>query len=102
MALLKSKGYRQALTIGAVMDTAMNAGMGDDDSHHWGVEHLFKEAIAHTHSEQDFLGKFMELRLEYPTQNSGDMKKRVGAWQKLWRDQQWSMRIDLNKYVYIP
>src|ERR687886_636254 len=36
LKLLKSKGYTKALTIGAVMDTAMNAGMGDDDSQHWG------------------------------------------------------------------
>ncbi len=102
MALLKSKGYTKALTIGAVMDTAMNAGMGDDDDKHWGVEHLFQEAIAQTQSEQDFLGKFMELRLKYPTRDSGDMKQRVGAWQKLWRDRQWDMHIDLNNYVYIP
>ena len=104
LKLLKSKGYMKALTIGAVMDTAMNAGMGDDDSQHWGVEHLFEEAIANTQSEQDFLGKFMELRLKYPTKNVKDsnMKGRVKAWQKLWRDQQWDMRVDLKKYVYIP
>jgi hypothetical protein len=76
--------------------------MGDDDSQHWGAEHLFEEASANTQNEQDFLGKFLELRLKYPTKNSGNMKKRVGAWQKLWRDQQWDMRVDLKKYVYIP
>lgn len=102
MALLKPKGYMKALTIGALMDTAMNAGMEDDDSQHWGVNHLVKQAIADTQNEQDFLGKFLELRLKHPTRDSGDMKKRIGAWQKLLHDKQWDMRIDLSKYVYIP
>jgi chitosanase len=100
--LLQSKGYTRALTIGAAMDTAMNAGMDDDNSQHWGVNHLFKEASADTRNQQDFLNKYLELRLKFPTRDSGDMKKRVGAWQKLLHDQQWEMRIDLNKYVYIP
>lgn len=100
MKLIQQKGYRTALTIGALMDTAMNAGIGDDDpSYHWGVEHLIKEAMAQTQNESDFLGKFLELRLQYPTKNSGDMKKRIGVWQKLWRDQKWDMYINPNNYI---
>ncbi len=102
VALLTSKQYTEALSIGVLVDTAMNAGMEDDDQEHWGVNHLFQEAIADTDNEQDFLEKFLELRLKFPTKNSGNMKKRVGAWQKLLRDRQWDMHINLRKYVYIP
>jgi chitosanase len=102
MELIEPKGYTQALTIGALMDTAMNAGMDDDNSESWGVKHLVKKASAETEDEQDFLGKFLELRLKYPTERSGNMKKRVEAWQTLWGDEQWDMRVDLSEYVYIP
>ncbi|NJM68320.1 MAG: chitosanase [Acaryochloris sp. RU_4_1] len=102
LGLLKPQGFRSALTIGALMDTAMNAGLNDDDSRHWGVKHLVKQAIANQPTEANFLGKFLELRLKYLTRDSGDMKKRVGAWQKLLRDNKWDMRIDLSQYCYIP
>ena len=102
LALLKPQGYKSALTIGALMDTAMNAGLDDDDPRHWGVKHLVKQAIANHPTESDFLGKFLELRLKYPTRDSGDMKKRVGAWQKLLRDKKWDMQVNLNQYCYIP
>jgi chitosanase len=102
LKLLKSKNYSKALTIGVLIDTAMNAGMEDDNSKHWGVNHLFEEASSDTNDEQDFLNKFIDLRLQYPTKNSGDMKERIGAWQNLLRDNQWDLRVDLNKYVYIP
>jgi chitosanase len=102
LTLLQPHGYRSALTIGALMDTAMNAGLDDDDARHWGVKHLVKQAIANNPTELDFLDKFMQLRLKYPTKNSGDMKRRVGAWQKLWRDRQWDMRVDVSQYCYIP
>lgn len=102
MGLLNSKGYKSPLTIGALMDTAMNAGMDDDDEQHWGVKHLFEEANKGVSTEQDFLKKFLELRIQHPTENSGDMKKRINAWQKLLRDEQWDMRVDLNKYCYKP
>lgn len=102
LKLLKSKNYSKALTIGVLIDTAMNAGMEDDNSKHWGVNHLFEEASSDTNDEQDFLNKFIDLRLQYPTKNSGDMKERIDAWQNLLRDNQWDLRVDLNKYVYIP
>ncbi len=75
LKLLKSKNYMKALTIGVLIDTAMNAGMGDDDSEHWGVDHLFTEASDGTNNEEDFVERFMELRLQFPTKNSGDMEE---------------------------
>ena len=102
LALIKPQGYESALTIGALMDTAMNAGLDDDDSRHWGVNHLVKQAIANPATEADFLGKFLELRLKHPTKDSGNMKQRIGAWQKLLQDNQWEMRVDLDQYCYIP
>ena len=102
LKLLKSKNYMKALTIGVLIDTAMNAGMEDDNSENWGVEHLFTEASDDTNNEEDFVDRFMELRLQFPTHDSGDMEERVGAWQKLLRDNKWDMRVDLKNYVYIP
>ncbi|MDB9436893.1 chitosanase [Dolichospermum lemmermannii CS-548] len=99
---LQSRDYMKALSIGALMDTAMNAGIGDDSPNNWGVEHLFQEAIANTENEQGFLGRFLELRLRYPTKNSGNMRRRVSAWQQLWRENKWDMRVDLSHYCYIP
>ena len=102
IALLQSKNYMKALSIGALMDTAMNAGIGDDSPEHWGVKHLFDKAIENTENEEDFLGKFLKLRIEYPTKNSGNMEKRVDAWQNLLNDHQWDMRVELSQYCYIP
>lgn len=102
LELLQPRGFRSALTIGALMDTAMNAGLEDDDAGHWGVNHLMQQAIVNSPTEPNFLKKFLELRLKYPTQNSGNMKKRIGAWQTLLRDNQWDMQVNLSQYCYIP
>ncbi|MEO3704225.1 hypothetical protein AAFM79_04610 [Trichormus azollae HNT15244] len=71
-------------------------------SHHWGVNHLFRNVIANTENEEDFLDIPLELRLKYPTNNNGDMESRVGAWQHLLNDHQWDMHVDLSEYCYIP
>jgi chitosanase len=66
------------------------------------VQHLVQQAISNHPTEADFLGKFLELRLKYPTKDSGNMKRRIGAWQKLLRDSKWDLRVNLSQYCYIP
>jgi hypothetical protein len=80
----------------------MNAGMEDDDSHDCGVNHLFRNVIANTENDGDFLDRPLEIRLQYPTNNSGDMESRMDPWQNLLNDHEWYMHMDLSEYCYIP
>ena len=94
--------YKSALTFGAVLDASMNAGLDDDSGRSWGSRHLVREAAASTHAEAAFLAEFLRLRRAYPTERSGDMTRRIDAWQRLLRDNRWDMRIDVDTYAYIP
>jgi chitosanase len=103
-ALLQPLGYRSALTFGALLDTAMNAGMDDDSSRHWGATHLVRVSAAGAPNEGVFLDRFLSARQQYPTANSGNMRARIRAWQRLLADRQWDMRAKglLKRYIYIP
>jgi chitosanase len=92
-----------ALTVGAVLDASMNAGLGDDSGRHWGSQHLVAAAAAAAGGEESrFLDEFLQLRRRYPTAHSGDMERRVGAWARLAADGAWDLDVDVDKYAYIP
>lgn len=92
-----------ALTIGAVWDASMNAGLGDDARDSWGSAHLVRAAAEAAGGEESrFLDVFLKLRRQHPTQRSGDMDRRVGAWQRLADDDAWDLRVDVDKYAYVP
>ena len=102
--LLRSYGFKKALTLGAVLDASMNAGMEDDDSKHWGSAHLVQAAHDISgNNEAAFMEAFLALRSQYPTDRSGNMRRRIEAWRNLLRNGQWDMRgIDIRQFVYIP
>lgn len=92
-----------ALTIGAVLDASMNAGLGDDSEDNWGSEHLVAAAAAAAGGEESkFLDEFLRLRALHPTAHSGDMRKRVAAWARLAADDAWGLDVDVNEYAYVP
>ena len=94
--------YASALTFGAVLDASMNAGLDDDSSRSWGSRHLVREAAAATRSEAAFVAELLRLRRAYPTGRSGDMTRRIDAWERLLKDNRWDMRVDVGKYAFIP
>lgn len=100
--VMQSAPHKSALTIGALLDTAMNAGLGDDSSSAWGLLHLVHSASERGGGERGFLNAFLELRANNPVEHSGDQRRRIRAWQALLRDNKWDMVGDLKGYVYIP
>jgi chitosanase len=94
--------YASALTFGAVLDASMNAGLDDDSGKSWGSRHLVREAAASTRTEAAFVAELLRLRRAYPTEHSGDMTRRIDAWERLLKDNRWDMRVDVDKYAYIP
>lgn len=94
--------YASALTFGAVLDASMNAGLDDDSKTSWGSRHLVREAAKSTHTESEFVAELLRLRRAYPTEHSGDMTRRIDAWERLLKDNRWDMRVDVDKYAYIP
>lgn len=104
LAMLRQHFPRpSALTIGAVWDASMNAGLGDDSDRHWGSAHLVRAAAEAAGGEESrFLDEFLRLRKKYPTAHSGDMDKRVRAWERLAADDAWDLRVDVDKYAYVP
>ena len=102
--LLRAHGFGKALTFGAVLDAAMNAGIEDDSSKSWGAAHLVQAAHDVSGPDEDaFVAAFLELRARYPTERSGDMDRRIGAWRRLARKNAWNLEMqDISKFVYIP
>lgn len=102
--LLRAYGFHKALTLGMVLDTAMNAGIEDDSSKSWGAAHLVQAAHDTSGNDEDaFASAFLDLRSRYPTERSGDMDRRIGAWRRLVRQNAWTMDMaDISKFVYIP
>lgn len=100
--VVQNAPYGSALTVGAMLDTAMNAGLGDDSPRAWGLIHLVHAASERGGGESGFLGAFLELRTQYPVEHSGDQRQRIRAWQSLLNDGKWDMVGDLGGYVYIP
>jgi chitosanase len=102
--LLRAHGFEKALTLGAVLDAAMNAGIEDDSSKSWGAAHLVQAAHDVAGSNEDaFAEAFLDLRARYPTERSGDMDRRIRAWRKLAQKKAWNMEMqDIADFVYIP
>ncbi len=102
--LLRARGFKKALTFGIALDTAMNAGIEDDSSKSWGAAHLVQAAHDISGDDEDaFANAFLDLRARYPTERSGDMDRRIGAWKRLVRKNAWNMDMEnVSKYVYTP
>lgn len=102
--LLRAHGFGKALTLGAVLDAAMNAGIEDDSSKSWGAAHLVQAAHDVAGSDEDaFVEAFLDLRARYPTERSGDMDRRIRAWRKLVRANAWNMEgLNIADFVYTP
>ena len=96
------RGFSRAVTKGLLLDTAMNAGLGDDSSRNWGLDHLVREASRVAGGDEGaFVRAFADLRIRYPTKNSADVPKRVRAWLNV-LERNPDMRGDISPLVYIP
>lgn len=102
--LLRAYGFGKALTFGAVLDAAMNAGIEDDSSKSWGAAHLVQAAHDVSGPNEDaFVAAFLDLRARYPTERSGDMDRRIGAWRRLARKNAWNLEgLNIADFVYVP
>jgi chitosanase len=102
--LLRAYSFGKALTFGAVLDAAMNAGIEDDSSKSWGAAHLVQAAHDISGSDEDaFVTAFLDLRARYPTERSGEMDRRIGAWRRLVQKNAWNMEgLNIADFVYIP
>jgi chitosanase len=102
--LTRAHGFGKALTLGAVLDAAMNAGIEDDSSKSWGAAHLVQAAHDASGPDEDaFVAAFLDLRARYPTERSGDMDRRIGAWRRLARKNAWNLEgLNIADFVYIP
>ena len=95
----KPAQFKSALTIGVLIDAAVNAGSGDEPGGHWGVLHLASASTGGT--EAEWVSSVLDLRERYPVAESepGAIRKRADAWRRLAAAGKWDMRGDITSFV---
>ena len=97
------RGYTEKipLIVGILLDTAMNAGeFGEPDM--WGLY----EIVQHVKegSPKAWATDFLSLRKQHFTTGNGSTMRvrRIESWLKLVRGYHWDMKVEINKFAYIP
>jgi chitosanase len=92
--------FNNALIKGLLIDTSMNAGLGDEGNA-WGADTTAKRASGS--SALDWVNNFCDLRYNHFTSGNpqSSRKGRLETWRKLARDGKWDLRgVDVCKYAF--
>jgi len=90
----------KALSIGLMLDCAMNAGEFKEGEKHYGLAENVAAANKGATTEAAWCAAFINSRLKKFTANSGEAQGRMSPWIALLKDQQWDMRIDPCRYAW--
>jgi len=90
---------KSAVSVGLMLDCAMNAGEFKEGDSHYGLAENVK-AAQNAKTELEWCNLFIKSRLAHWTKNTPNKEQRMGSWQKLIKDQKWDMKVDVCPYMF--